>query len=42
MDVDYAAGTAELPFELDDARGTRVLAVLDMGSGSFSVRRPTW
>ena len=37
VSYDYARGAAVLPFRLDDAGGTRVRAVLDLGAGTFSV-----
>lgn len=39
ISLDYTAGTATLPFTLDDASGTGVAATLDMSSGEFSVGR---
>lgn len=39
ISLDYTAGTATLPFTLDDASSTRVSAVLDMSSGEFTVGR---
>ena len=39
ISLDYSAGTATLPFTLDDAPRTRVSAVLDMSSGEFAVGR---
>ena len=37
MGFDYAAGVARLPFTLDDARRTKVSAVLTLSDGSFAV-----
>lgn len=37
MGFDYAAGVARLPFTLDDARRTKVGAVLTLSDGSFAV-----
>ena len=37
MGFDYAAGVARLPFTLDDARRTKVSAVLTLSNGSFAV-----
>ena len=37
MGFDYAAGVARLPFTLDDARRTKVSAVLTLSDGSFTV-----
>ena len=37
MGFDYAAGVARLPFTLDDARRTKVSAVLTLSDGTFAV-----
>ena len=39
ISVDYSAGTASLPFRLDDASQTKVTATLDLGTGGFTVGR---